>query len=220
MIDACVREVAVCTGLWQGIDMAPPRMGVRGLVMSRATLLAAVLVLSVLVRPSSAALIHDAAREGDTSTVVKLLDQQDVNTRDEQVRPHGGLVRRCLRRWPEFAAGRRIDVRFRTWDAVNLQGRTPLHHAVEGHHQEMVELLVESGADLVAQNDVRSLRMSPLHVSHAQSLTRHACAMGAATARRDAAGPRRGSYDSQVPDVQASAPAKRRLVALGGGGRW
>lgn len=36
-----------------------------------------------------------------------------------------------------------------------LQGRTPLHHAVENHHVEMVEVLVSQGANIVAQNAVR-----------------------------------------------------------------
>ena len=60
----------------------------------------------------------------------------------------------CVCTWralPAFCLTCQITSPRQPW----FQGRTPLHHAVEGHHQEMVELLVESGADLVAQNDVR-----------------------------------------------------------------
>ena len=38
-------------------------------------------------------------------------------------------------------------------DAVSRRGRTPLHDACKSGHSQVVELLVEAGADIAAQDE-------------------------------------------------------------------
>jgi len=77
---------------------------------------------------------------------VNIINRADENLIHQVVKTYTRMPEKGLQ-YLQFLMGKGVD-----FNAANISGNTPLHHAVEFHKNEYIQWLMENGADANAQN--------------------------------------------------------------------